>query len=85
MLDLLIKFKDIIIKKDFKGRIPLYIDMVNNNMEVCKFLLLNEVNPFLTDKTGKSLTDVSGSKKLADFLKDNMAQPFSNPVYKAKM
>ena len=63
----------------------MHLDEVNNNIQVCKFLLLNAVNPFFTDKIGKSPADVSGSKKLADFLKDNMAQPFNNPIYGAKM
>ena len=85
MLDLLIKFGRHHNQKDFKGRTPLYLAAVNGNMEVVKFLLANGANPFLTDKLGKSPADAAGNKKVADFLRDNMAQPFSNPVYKAKM
>ena len=85
MLDLLLKFGRHHNQKDFKGRTPLYLAAVNNNIEVCKFLLANGANPFLSDKSGKTAADVAGSQKLSDFLKDNMAQPFSNPVYKAKM
>ena len=85
MLDILIKFGRHHNQKDFKGRTPLYLAAVNNNMEVCKYLLANGANPFLKDKSSKTPADVAGSKKLSDFLRDNMAQPFSNPVYKAKM
>jgi ankyrin repeat protein len=85
ILDLLIKFGRHHNQKDFKGRTPLYLAAVNNNMEVCKYLLSNGANPFLTDKRGKTPADIAGSKKLSDFLRDSMAQPFSNPVYKAKM
>ena len=85
MLDLLIKFGRHHNQKDFKGRTPLYLAAVNNNMEVCKYLLSNGANPFLSDKLGKTPADVAGSKKLSEFLRENMAQPFSNPVYKAKM
>ena len=85
ILDLLIKFGRHHNQKDFKGRTPLYLAAVNNNIEVCKFLLANGANPFLSDKCGKTPADVAGSQKLSDFLKDSMAQPFSNPVYKARM
>ena len=85
ILDLLIKFGRHHNQKDFKGRTPLYLAAMNNNMEVCKYLLSNGANPFLTDKRGKTPADIAGSKKLSDFLRDSMAQPFSNPVYKAKM
>ena len=85
MLDLLIKYGRHHNQKDFKGRTPLYLAAMNNNMEVCKYLLSNGANPFLTDKRGKTPADIAGSKKLSDFLRDSMAQPFSNPVYKAKM
>ena len=85
MLDLLIKYGRHHNQKDFKGRTPLYLAAFNNKMEMCKFLLANGANPFLTNKEGKSPADAAGNKKLSDFLRDSMAQPFSNPVYKAKM
>ena len=84
MLDLLITFGRHHNQKDFKGRTPLYLAAVNNNIEVCKFLLSNGANPFLYDKFRKTPADVAGSKKLRDLLRNNMEQPFSNPVYKAK-
>ena len=85
MLNILIKFGRHHNQKDFKGRTPLYLAAVNNNMEMCKFLLSNGANPFLKDKNGKTPADAAGNRKLSDFLRDSMAQPFSNPVYKAKM
>ena len=85
MLELLMNFGRHHNQKDFKGRTPLYLAAVNNKSEVCKYLLSNGANPFLSDKLGKTPADVAGSLKLREFLKDNMAQPFSNPVYKAKM
>lgn len=85
MLNILINFGRHHNQKDFKGRTPLYLAAVNNNKEICKFLLDNGANPFLGDKKGKTPADVAGSTELSIFIKDNMAQPFSNPVYKAKM
>ena len=85
MLDILIKFGRHHNQKDFKGRTPLYLAAVNNNMEICKYLLTNGANPFLSDKNGKTPADVAKSTKVIDLLRKNMAQPFSNPAYKAKM
>ena len=85
MLDLLIKYGRHQNQKDFKGRTPLYLAAVNNNLETCLFLLSNGANPFLSDKEGKTPADAAGNIKISEFLKENMAQPFSNPVYKAKM
>ena len=85
MLELLIQYGRHHNQKDFKGRTPLYLAAFNNKTEVCKYLLANGANPFLRDKMGKTSADVAGTRQLSEFLKDNMAQPFSNPVYKAKM
>ena len=85
MLELLIKGGKHHNQKDFKGRTPLYLAAVNNNKEVCEFLLANGANPFLCDKSGKTPADVAGSSELRIYLEGSMAQPFSNPVYKAKM
>ena len=85
MLDLLIQFGRHHNQKDFKGRTPLYLAAFNNKIEVCKYLLANGANPFLRDKMGKTSADVAATRQLSEFLKDSMAQPFSNPVYKAKM
>ena len=85
MLDLLIKYGRHQNQKDFKGRTPLYLAAVNNNLETCLFLLSNGANPFLSDKEGKTPADAAGNIKISEFLKESMAQPFSNPVYKAKM
>jgi len=85
MLNILINFGRHHNQKDFKGRTPLYLAAVNNNKEVCKFLLDNGANPFLGDKKGKTPADAAENRELSDFLKESMAQPFSNPVYKARM
>ena len=85
MLDLLIKVGRHHNQKDFKGRTPLYLAAVNNNIEVCKFLLNNGANPFLSDKNGKTPADMAGSSQLREYIKDNMTQPFSNPIYQAKI
>jgi hypothetical protein len=85
MLDLLIKVGRHHNQKDFKGRTPLYLAAVNNNKEVCQFLLANGANPFLSDKDGKTPADVAGSSQLREYIKDNMTQPFSNPLYQAKI
>ena len=85
MLNILINFGRHHNQKDFKGRTPLYLAAVNNNKEVCKFLLDNGANPFLGDKNGKTPAEAAVNRELSEFLKESMAQPFSNPVYKAKM
>jgi hypothetical protein len=85
MLNILINFGRHHNQKDFKGRTPLYLAAVNNNKEICKFLLDNGANPFLGDKKGKTPADAAENRELSEFLKESMAQPFSNPVYKAKM
>jgi ankyrin repeat protein len=85
MLNILINFGRHHNQKDFKGRTPLYLAAVNNNKEVCKFLLDNGANPFLVDKNGKTPADAADNRELSEFLKESMAQPFSNPVYKAKV
>ena len=85
MLNILINFGRHHNQKDFNGRTPLYLAAVNKNKEVCKFLLDNGANPFLGDKKGETPADAAENRELSEFLKESMAQPFSNPVYKAKM
>ena len=72
-------------QKDYKGRTPLYLAAVNNHKEICNYLLINNGNIFLRDKNGLSPADVAGNKELKEYLSDYMAQPFSNPIYKARI
>ena len=72
-------------QKDFKGRTPLYLAAFNNHKEICNYLLINNGNIFLRDKNGLGPADVAPNKELKFFLFDYMAQPFSNPTYKAKI
>ena len=85
MLKLLIEYGRHHNQKDFKGRTPLYLAAVNNNREVCDFLLKNKANIHLKDKYGNSPADVAGSKELRYYLGDIMTQPYSNPIYKQKI
>jgi hypothetical protein len=85
MLKLLLEFGLFHNQKDFKGRTPLYLAAVNNHKEICNFLLANNGNIFLKDKNGLGPSDVAGSKELKFFLIDFMNQPFSNPIYKARI
>ena len=71
--------------KDFKGRTPIYLAAVNNNKEMCKYLLDNYANPYIKDKENNSPADVAGSFELKYFLKQHMSLPFNNPVYKLKL
>ena len=85
MLDILISFGRHQNQKDFKGRTPLFLAALNNKKDVCSFLLANGGNPFLSDKIGRTPAEVAGSPELREYLRNSMALPFSNPVYKAKM
>ena len=85
MLELLMDYGLYHNQKDFKGRTPLYLAAVNNHKEICNYLLNNNGNIFLKDKKGLSPADVAGSKELKYYLYDYMAQPFSNPIYKARI
>ena len=85
MLKILIDYGKHHNQKDFKGRTPLYLAAVNNNREVCDFLLRNKANIHLKDKYGYSASDVAGSKELKYYLGDFMTQPFSNPIYRKKV
>ena len=85
MMEILISFGKHHNQKDFKGRTPIYLAAVNNNKEMCKYLLDNYANPFLKDKEGRSPEDVAGNWDLKYFLKENMSQPFNNPIYKIKL
>ena len=72
-------------QKDFKGRTPIYLAAINNNKDMCKYLLDNYANPFIKDKENKSPADIAGSLELKYFLMEHMSQPFNNPVYKLKL
>ena len=72
-------------QKDYKGRTPLYIAAMNNNKEVCNYLLSKGANIFLKDKNGLTPAEGAGSPEMKSFLLDFMSQPFSNPIYKAKI
>ena len=85
MMEILISFGKHHNQKDFKGRTPIYLASVNNNKEMCKYLLDNYANPFIKNKENKSPADVAGSIDLKYFLKEHMSQPFNNPVYKLKL
>ena len=85
MLKLLLDFGLYHNQKDFKGRTPLYLAALNNHKEICNYLLINNGNIFLKDKRGLSPADVAGSKELKYYLYEYMAQPFSNPIYKARI
>jgi len=85
MMEILISFGKHHNQKDFKGRTPIYLAAVNNNKEMCKYLLDNYANPFIKDKENKSPADVAGSIDLKYFLKEHMSEPFNNPVYKLKL
>ena len=85
MLKLLIDFGLYHNQKDFKGRTPLYLAAYYNQKEVCIFLLNNNGNIFLKDKKDLSPADVAGSHELKYYLFEYMTQPFSNPIYKARV
>ena len=72
-------------QKDYKGRTPLYIAAMNNNKDVCNYLLSKGANIFLKDKNGLGPTDAAGSPEMKSLLLDFMSQPFSNPIYKARI
>jgi ankyrin repeat protein len=85
MLLLLLDYGKYHNQKDFKGRTPLYLAAVNNNREICDLLLKYKANIHLKDNSGKSASDVAGSRELKYYLGDMMTQPFSNPVFKKKV
>lgn len=85
MLQILIEFGPYLNQKDYKGRTPLYIAGMNNNKEICNYLLSKGANIFLKDKNGLTAVDGAGSPEMKSFLLDFMSQPFSNPIYKARV
>ena len=85
MLKLLLEFGLYHNQKDFKGRTPLYLAALNNHKEICNFLLINNGNIYLKDKKGLGPADIAGSKELKYYLVEYMSQPFSNPIYKARI
>ena len=72
-------------QKDYKGRTPLYLAAMNNHKDICYYLLNKGGNIYLKDKNGLTPADVAGSKEMKSFLMDFMSQPFSNPIYKARI
>ena len=72
-------------QKDYKGRTPLYIGAMNNHKEICNYLLSKGGNIFLKDKNGLGPADATENPEMKSFLLDYMAQPFSNPIYKARI
>jgi hypothetical protein len=72
-------------QKDYKGRTPLYLAAMNNHKEICSYLLNKGGNIYLKDNNGLTPADVAGSKEMKSFLIDFMSQPFSNPIYKARI
>ena len=85
MMELLISFGRHHNQKDFKGRTPIYLAAANNNKDMCKYLLDNHANLFLRDKENRTPVDVAGSWDLKFILKEHMAHPFNNPIYRLKM
>ena len=85
MMEILISFGKHHNQKDFKGRTPIYLAAVNNNKEMCKYLLDNYANPFIKNKENRTPADVAGSFELKYLLNEHMSQPFNNPVYKLKL
>jgi hypothetical protein len=85
MLSILLDYGKYHNQRDFKGRTPLYLAAVNNNKEVCEFLLRRGANIHLKDNNGNSAADVAGSKELKYYLQDFMTQPFSNPNFVRKI
>ena len=78
MMEILISYGKHHNQKDFKGRTPIYLDM-------CKYLLDNNANLFLKDKEDRSPADVAGNWDLKYYLKEQMSQPFNNPIYRLKL
>ena len=72
-------------QKDYKGRTPLYLAAMNNHKDICYYLLNKGGNIYLKDKNGLTPADVAGSKEMKSFLMDFISQPFSNPIYKARI
>ena len=85
MTKILVKYGPYLNQKDYKGRTPLYIAAMNNNKDVCNFLLSKGANIFLKDKSGLGPADAAGSPEMKSFLLDFMSQPFSNPIYKSRI
>lgn len=85
MMEILISFGKHHNQKDFKGRTPIYLAAVNNNVDMCKYLLDNNANLFLRDKEDRSPADVAGNWDLKYYLKEQMSQPFNNPIYRLKL
>ena len=85
MMEILLSFGKHHNQKDFKGRTPIYLAAINNNKDMCDYLLKNGANPFLKDKESKSPADVASNWDLKYFLKEHMSHPFNNPVYKQKL
>ena len=85
MTKILIDYGPYLNQKDYKGRTPVYIGAINNHKEVCSYLLSKGGNCFLKDKNGLMPVDAVENPEMKSLLLDYMAQPFSNPIYKARI
>ena len=85
MLKILIDYGPYLNIKDFKGRTPLYIAVINNHKDICRYLLSKGGNVYLKDKNGLTPADVAKGREMISLLSEFMAQPFSNPIYKARI
>ena len=85
MLKILIDYGPYLNIKDFKGRTPLYIGVINNHKDICRYLLNKGGNAYLKDKKGLTPADVAKGREMTSLLSEFMAQPFSNPIYKARI
>jgi ankyrin repeat protein len=82
MMKILVDYGPYHNQKDYKGRTPLYLAVVNNHKDICSYLLNKGANIYLKDKNGLSPADVAKTRDMLSLLSEFMAQPFSNPVYK---
>ena len=85
MLKILIDYGPYHNQKDFKGRTPLYIAVINNHKDICRYLLSKGGNAYLKDKNGLTPADVARGREMISLLSEFMAQPFSNPLYKSRV
>ena len=85
MLKILLEYGKHHNQKDFKGRTPLYLAAMNNNKEICAFLIKNKANIHLKDNLGNSAVDATENKELKFYLREIITQPYNNPNYKQKI
>lgn len=82
MLKLLLNYGGHINQKDFKGRTPLYLAAVNNNKEMCDFLISKKAKVYIKDNNGLSPADVAGSSELKYNLNEELTRPIMSDEYK---